>query len=403
MPAPIALVRVFRSGLALATVGVVVAGAAFALRNSYVVPPFAVVGVYLFWALLFGFARAGRGRWALYNLAFIVLFLTIGEIALFYSPIDDWKEITYRGTYTQHHFTPLPELGYGSIREKRVTTSQKYVAGKLVYDVKYTMDENGLRTTARHAVRDGLPVLFLGCSFTFGEGVDDAETLPASFEAITGRAAVNFGFHGYGPHQVLRELEIGLPRQFGYTQADMVIYTLLPAHVDRSAGRSPWDPDGPKYRIVDGQLKYEGPFSKGNENRGAGMQSDGWRPVRRVLDRSAIYRLWANHFGELRTEEEDRRTAMAIVAEADRLVRSQYGTPMTILLWDVGPNYPKPMRERAEYFKQEAARRSLRLIALSEYAPQLNDARYYYPTEGHPTAAAYMEAAQALAQWARGQ
>ncbi len=389
-----------RTGVLLAGAGVLVAAAIWVFRNSYTIPPFALVGAYAFAALLFVFKRVKRGRWVVYNCAFVVLALTVGEVALFYSSTDDWKDEAYEGTYTQHHFTDLPELGYGSIREKRVTTARKYVGGKLVYDVKYTMDDHGLRTTSGRAERAGPPVLFFGCSFTFGEGVGDTETLPASLGRISGEGMANFGFHGYGPHHMLRALEIGLPQAFGYRESAMVVYVLLPVHVDRAAGRSPWDSKGPKYRIVRGRLQFMGPFSAGQDRIALDRVREDRSPLSRVLARSAIFRLLTRRTGLPRNEDEDRRTLIAIVAEADRLVKSQYGVPLTVLLWDVGPAYPL-MHERGDQLKRELASEGIPVVALSERAPQLDELRFYFPNEGHPNGAAYAEAAQVLARWRR--
>ena len=226
------------------------------------------------------------------------------------------------------------------------------------------------------------------------------ETLPASFGRISGQGTVNFGFHGYGPHHMLRALESGLPQGFGYRESAMVVYVLLPAHVDRAAGRSPWDSKGPKYRIVRGRLQFMGPFSAGQDRIALDRVREDRSPLSRVLARSAIFRLLTRRTGLPRNEDEDRRTLIAIVAEADRLVKSQYGVPLTVLLWDVGPAYPL-MHERGDQLKRELASKGIPVVALSERAPQLDELRFYFPNEGHPNGAAYAEAAQVLARWRR--
>jgi hypothetical protein len=40
-----------------------------------------------------------------------------------------------------------------------------------------------------------------------------------------------------------------------------MVYTLLPSeHIIRAAGCVPWDPRGPHYEVIDGALKFLGPF-----------------------------------------------------------------------------------------------------------------------------------------------
>ena len=111
------------------------------------------------------------------------------------------------GTYTEGgYFGDDDELGYAPAPGRRVT-SRKTMGKQLVYDVAYTFSGQGARVTKGD--RNGDTWLFMGCSFTFGEGVNDDETLPAYFSAGLGHQAnvVNLGFHGYGPHQMLRSLE----------------------------------------------------------------------------------------------------------------------------------------------------------------------------------------------------
>ena len=63
------------------------------------------------------------------------------------------------------------------------------------------MNEHGVRTIPRLA--KGVAqryALFLGCSYTFGDGVGDSETLPAPFGARAPAYHVyNFATTGYGP------------------------------------------------------------------------------------------------------------------------------------------------------------------------------------------------------------
>lgn len=374
---------VLSAGSIVATIAV--AAATFLCRN--IVPPFGLVCAYLSGALILASLRARRGRWLLYNAGFAFLALAGAEAALFVFPLGR-ERTTSAGSYAQRHFTDLPELGYGSIRERRVTSSQKYFDGRVVYDVNYTIDENGLRTTTIVADPNRPRALFFGCSFTFGEGVADTETMPALFEAMTGFSAINFGFHGYGPHQMLRALEIGLPQGFGYRDARAAVYTALPEHVDRAAGRAPWDQHGPKYQIVDGRLRYQGPFSPQRPQTILG----------RVLARWQLLALARTRWSDLaRDERSDRATFLAIVGEADRLLKAQFGVPLVVLNWDVGPDRDRLLIDRGDWLKRTVPRLGIRIVSLSEHAPQLNEARYYIPIDGHPNGAAYLEAARVLA------
>ena len=74
----------------------------------------------------------------------------------------------------------------------------------------------------------------------------------------------NFGFHGYGPHQMLSALENGLVEEaLGGATPKAVFYQAIPAHPARSAGLCDWDLDGPMYVLTkEREVQYAGTFDK---------------------------------------------------------------------------------------------------------------------------------------------
>ena len=88
--------------------------------------------------------------------------------------------------YTRGYSQPLRAnggpLGYAPY-PNRVVEAWKIVGSDRIYDVTYTIDSHGLRKTpgitASAAARSAF--LFFGGSFTFGEGLNDDETLPYQF------------------------------------------------------------------------------------------------------------------------------------------------------------------------------------------------------------------------------
>ena len=99
-------------------------------------------------------------------------------------------------------------LGYAPKRSKTLRW-KRHFADELLFDVICTIDEDGLRLSPPC---DGATesLLFFGGSYTFGPGVNDDET----FSYLTGlkyrdRCVHNFGYSGYGPHQMLAALERG--------------------------------------------------------------------------------------------------------------------------------------------------------------------------------------------------
>ncbi len=147
------------------------------------------------------------------------------------------------------YFQADPDLGYAPAAGVRVRASRRH-EGETIYDVRYSIDEHGLRVTPGSR-REGRAVLFFGGSFTFGEGVDDEDALPARFASWMGgdTRIVNAGFHGYGPHQMLRALETHRLDPLVPDGVEQVVYQGIDGHVMRVAGRAIWDLTGPRYEV----------------------------------------------------------------------------------------------------------------------------------------------------------
>jgi hypothetical protein len=147
-----------------------------------------------------------------------------------------------------------PDLGYAPQPGARVR-SRAWSGARQLYDVVYTIDERGLRR-AGPAPAPGAAegcVLFFGCSITFGEGLDDEATLPwLAAERAGGRwRAVNFAFHGYGPHQALAAFDAGRVRTAtaGCAGRAVAVFQYGSEHARRARAPSSWDRDGPRYLV----------------------------------------------------------------------------------------------------------------------------------------------------------
>lgn len=86
-----------------------------------------------------------------------------------------------------------------------VYTSKKFAStGDLIYDVVYTIEDDRTRVTLsspEYLRQHPEGINFFGGSFTFGEGLNDSETLPYYVSQLLHAPAKNYGAHGYGAHQ----------------------------------------------------------------------------------------------------------------------------------------------------------------------------------------------------------
>jgi hypothetical protein len=224
-------------------------------------------------------------------------------------------------------------LGFSA--NKPLTAHAVKLAGdQVLYDVHYTIAENGLRIAPPEAPEIEGCVLFLGDSFTFGEGLNDDEALPyqVGLQSQGAWRVYNLAFHGYGPHQMLSELEHGLVEKLiscDPAKPLHAIYQSIPDHVARAAGFSTWDPHGPRYVLkLGGEVAYRGHFDE---------RFTLPKPVTERLLRSRVY---VALFGPNRPlGDRDLELFLGIVAKSEKELRrihpnAQFHVITWFDLWD---------------------------------------------------------------------
>jgi hypothetical protein len=215
-------------------------------------------------------------------------------------------------------------LGIALKPDSRVTCTKKRADGKVIFKATYSTDARGRRATpVESAATRNRYLLFFGCSFIFGEGLNDDETLPY----YVGRLAAcyrpyNYGVIGYGPQQMLAMLEEGGLRKQIPQRKGALIYSYMgepvAGHIDRAIGSLHifgWASRFPHYFIgPDGELTRDGNFRTG-------------RPIRsltyRALRKSAIVRtLGLNH--PFRINEGHVELTARIIEESRRIYQEDF-------------------------------------------------------------------------------
>ncbi len=106
----------------------------------------------------------------------------------------------------------------------------------LVYDVTYHIDEYGHREIS--GAYDRPKMLILGDSYTFGQGVEDAESFPSRLqERFPNLKIVNGGVSAWGTGQALLALRQYLAE---YTDLKLVVYQFITADLERNYRRKSW-------------------------------------------------------------------------------------------------------------------------------------------------------------------
>ncbi len=117
------------------------------------------------------------------------------------------------------------------------------------------VDGAGLRSCGTEPVdADGPPILAVGDSFTWGEGVADRETWPAHLQAISGRRVLNGGVTGYGLDQIVLRAEV-LAKI--HQPADIVV-GVISDDVWRTEMSCLWSHNKPWFRLAGDGLQLMG-------------------------------------------------------------------------------------------------------------------------------------------------
>ncbi len=340
---------------------------------------------------------AGVARVVTFNVSFIFFALALYESVPVGSPGDRGQAPAAalghgvrEGSYLQAFHVPHAELGYAiTPQRRRLRSVLKDREGNLIYDVSYSIDRFGRR--AMPTVSEKPTVYFFGGSFTFGEGVDDTETLPEQIRRLTGFNVVNWGVPGYGPHQMLRQLQT---ENFSKTQVSppaLAVFLLLTGHIDRAAGRAPWDDHGPRFDVNGRSVRWVGRL---DEQTPPPLPSPppGWIAASRSYD--VIWRYLAVERPRRAQREEDRKRVLGILTASRDLLSEQFAAPLLIVLWDT---IPSNRVDDADWLSSGLAENSIDTIRVSRSVPDLADASLYIEGDGHPSGAAYAKLARRLA------
>ena len=265
------------------------------------------------WSLYLTCILPGTGR----SVALTICSLTFGLVVL--EGVAVVVETTPPRTIADGSlYTDRPDLGWGPSRPGAFPVQRIAGDGHVIYDATYTIDNALLRHTGSAIA--GHSTIFLGDSFTFGDGVDDADTMPQAYADLGDRASpvLNLGYSGYGPSQALRTLQTGLfDKQFG--TPDMFVLTTAAWHVERTGCLADFSLRGPRY-VWDGRaLSYAGACAPRASN-----------VLRAYLANTAFYRVFLATRLAPRPSGADFETYVRVIADIARLARERYGASLVV-------------------------------------------------------------------------
>ncbi len=137
----------------------------------------------------------------------------------------------------------------------------------LLLTATYTFDTFGRRYTPQKFDHKHISTLFFGCSFTYGDGVNDAETLPSQYAALDTISNVyNYALDGWGPQQTLQQLTHRDLVAETHSDTALGIYVWIDDHLRRAALFKShylgWTQYFPCFILDKDSLIYKGNFEK---------------------------------------------------------------------------------------------------------------------------------------------
>ncbi len=280
------------------------------------------------------------------------------------------------------------ELGYEALPNLE-GRAVKTVRGETIFDVTYRTDEIGRRFTAEPGTEPAEFLAFFGCSFTFGHGLEDSETLPAQAQQrLEGVRAYNYGFAGYGPQQALVKLRSGELAEEIVEPNGTAIYVFMEHHVSRAIGSmrvwTQWGRHFPYFILDDSEnLEERGSFVEGRPALSR---------VYDVLAREQFLRYFEIDV-PMRPSDRHLQTTAGIIEAAKSAFLDAYPNGRFVVL--IYPESPRP-RYDGERFRAMLSEAKVPVIDGARWL-DLSDSRYHLPHDGHPNAAANAIVAEKLA------
>lgn len=242
---------------------------------------------------------------------------------------------------------------------------------KILYDVKYSVYNNGFIYTKSNNLSDKT-YIFLGCSFTFGEGLNDNETLPFYFSRIYNfeKNVINCGVKAKSINTALGILDNGvfLPLMNKNSKIECFFYSLIKDQIYRN------------FRA------YNPSDIKNYNGKTWNINKQPYGLIKSLFARSRIFiKLILPVIDDINKEYYEDYMIKSL-KEMNKIIEEKYNSKLTVIVWpdDYGERFIKELKET-----------KLDLIFLPEYFNS-EEKGYKIKYDKHPTAKANEEIAKML-------
>jgi hypothetical protein len=343
------------------------------------------------WKWISGLALAG---------AVMLLILLIAEFTYrwFFRPAGPVKQQEC-GT---NCFLPDSLLGYkpGLPGRSRITIT---AGGDTIVNAHYTLiaDTTPRGMTYNHRTGYSNPqsrreAVFMGCSFTFGENIDDSASLPYLFGKIANISSRNLGCPGYGLNHVFQICRM----KYGgmHNEGRVFVYSLLSDHFYRAEGVYDWTTNGPYFKEVNDSLVFNGQIEQNisMRYRRAPFYLGFFGSLHLVEDKLSDYMLRQR----MKAFDKQKYDRIFLMLKDMSAAIIKTGGKLVILNWDRNnwgyQGYDFPFQQQLDKDIHALQQPGVTIIPVSSIL-DYKDPSNFIPSDGHPTLLANQRIATRLA------
>lgn len=205
-----------------------------------------LLGLLIICSILIQFLFRLKAYYSVFLIRFFITFLF--SLELFFGALNFYsisEQVRVKEDKSGRYTKKDAILGYKFIPNLNKVSSCKVAGNDTIYNVSYSSDELSRRVDFEKndlVSNKNKHAIFVGGSFTFGEGLMNRYSFPSVFEARSDSFQMyNYGFRGYGPHQIALFFYSGVDvinRDLIKQKRGFMLYTYISAHLERVYGGS---------------------------------------------------------------------------------------------------------------------------------------------------------------------
>lgn len=331
---------------------------------------------FLAFVFFYCFLLFRKGKVVLFNLSLILFFVGAAEKYLIIA--KGQHNFVFQRFVDSPGWNVISDtLGYAPAKNF-TDHCVSYYEDTLLFDVHYTTDEHGFRKTPPIVPdRSTKGLVFFGCSFTFGTGVNDNEVLPNIVQdSLKNKYKVyNFAYGGYGTHQMLANIEFNRVDSIVKYDPAVFIYVAISDHLNRALNLVGYGSHGPKF-ILDSktnEVKYSGHFDDVN------VKSVPDNFMKQKIINSELYGL----FKKKQVDTTDVRFFVEMVKKSQTLLHKKYpSSTFHVIFWD--NNWDQTANLMLKGLQNEGILTHKISDIVPDYSTSMSQYCVNYPHEKHP-------------------